>query len=99
MFLKNGRSLFQQPALILDRINAPKTEQNLPATNLRESRARCVAMILAVNPKRNTMRLHDDSFRGITLPQQRRFLFVAGDDGVGVPKQMMRLEKESKQLS
>src|SRR6266850_339328 len=99
MLLENPGRLFDQPTLILYRVDTPHAQQDLFSTDLREGLPSRRALVLSIQSQRHSMSLDQNAFGGILLTQQIRFVLIAGYDGVGVPEQTVRLENQPKELS
>src|SRR5712691_10580560 len=98
MLLENPGRLFDQPTLILYRVDASHTQQDLFSADLREGLPSRRALVLSIESQRYSMSLDQNAFRGVLLTQQIRFVLIAGNDGIGVPEQAMRLENQAKEL-
>src|SRR5205085_11068753 len=99
MALKKYRCLFQQPALVFDGIDSADAQEHLSAANLRESGASGCPVILLIESQGNTVRLNEDKFGRMVLAQQRGFIGITGDDGIGIAEQTMGLKQKPEELA
>ncbi len=76
--------LFDEPALVFDRINSADRQERQVTVDLRKSLARFSTMILLIRTGEYAVWLYPNSLGGMTLAEETRLFFVTSDDGIGV---------------